>query len=373
MCLQILKTRGNESERILFMQSIKIMNNCFKDLKNITKADFYLCDNAGNILVQAGDRLTIKAEDIQQFIGSEANSQEIGGLNFFKVSGQEVSYCLIVNARGGDGHMYGRIAVSEIVNVMNMGSDNLDKEDFYRELLDDRISRADIYKEAMDLRISAEIDRVVYYIEIEEEMLNEAWELIFNIYAEAKDDYVLLMKNEAIVLIKSAVLQDETEEIAKQIVSMINTELMGVARVTYGNLKRDIRDLTEGYKEAYMAMQVSRIFFDEKSIASYDSLGIGRIIYQLPRDLCNTFLYEIFGENKKGGLSIEEENVIDDFLKNSLSIADSSRSLNTPRSSLVYKLDRIQKKTGLDIRCFEDAMTLKIALMVNKYMEHMNR
>ena len=59
------------------------------------------------------------------------------------------------------------------------------------------------------------------------------------------------------------------------------------------------------------------------------------------------------------------------FLENNLNVSETSRQLFIHRNTLVYRLDKIQKLTNLDLRVFDDAITFKMALMVVKYMHYM--
>ena len=161
------------------------------------------------------------------------------------------------------------------------------------------------------------------------------------------------------------------EKAAKQMLSALPPEKQEVSHIAYGTIVEEIKEVSRSYKEARMAMDVGRIFFEEKNIIAYSSLGIGRLIYQLPIPLCKMFIKEIF-ENKSPDDFDEETLVtINKFFENSLNVSETSRQLYIHRNTLVYRLDKLQKSTGLDLRIFEDAITFKIALMVVKYMKYM--
>ena len=163
----------------------------------------------------------------------------------------------------------------------------------------------------------------------------------------------------------------EMEKAAKQMLSALPPEKQEVSHIAYGTIVEEIKEVSRSYKEARMAMDVGRIFFEEKNIIAYSSLGIGRLIYQLPIPLCKMFIKEIF-ENKSPDDFDEETLVtINKFFENSLNVSETSRQLYIHRNTLVYRLDKLQKSTGLDLRIFEDAITFKIALMVVKYMKYM--
>jgi carbohydrate diacid regulator len=152
---------------------------------------------------------------------------------------------------------------------------------------------------------------------------------------------------------------------------MLNTEAMSAAHIAYGTIVNDIREVSRSYKEAKMALDVGKIFYCDKNVVAYGKLGIGRLIYQLPIPLCQMFIKEIFDGKSPDEFDDETLSTINKFFENSLNVSETSRQLYIHRNTLVYRLDKLQKSTGLDLRVFDDAITFKIALMVVKYMKYM--
>ena len=165
---------------------------------------------------------------------------------------------------------------------------------------------------------------------------------------------------------------ESLELIANTIVDMMNSEAMLKVRVSYGTVVQELREVSNSYKEAKMAMDVGRIFYAEKNVIAYSTLGIGRLIYQLPVNLCRIFIEEIFGGNQVYDLDEETLTTINKFFENNLNVSETSRQLFIHRNTLVYRIEKLQKATGLDIRTFEDAMTFKIAMMVVNYMKYLD-
>ena len=120
-----------------------------------------------------------------------------------------------------------------------------------------------------------------------------------------------------------------------------------------------------------MALDVGKIFYAEKNVIAYSRLGIGRLIYQLPVNLCKIFIDEIFGDNVPYDMEEETLTTINKFFENNLNVSETSRQLVIHRNTLVYRIEKLQKSTGLDIRVFDDALTFKIALMVVSYMKYL--
>lgn len=160
--------------------------------------------------------------------------------------------------------------------------------------------------------------------------------------------------------------------IANTIVSMMNAEAMMNVRVSFGTVVQELKDVSKSYKEAKMALDVGKIFYAEKNVAAYSTLGIGRLIYQLPVNLCKLFIEEIFGDNVPSDLDEETLNTINKFFENNLNVSETSRQLFVHRNTLVYRIEKLQKSTGLDLRNFDDALTFKIALMVVNYMKYLD-
>jgi carbohydrate diacid regulator len=160
---------------------------------------------------------------------------------------------------------------------------------------------------------------------------------------------------------------------ASTILDMLNTEAMTRAHVAYGTIVNELKEVSRSYKEAKMALEVGKIFYSDKKVIAYSNLGIGRLIYQLPLPLCRMFIKEIFEGKNPDDFDEETLTTINKFFENSLNVSETSRQLYIHRNTLVYRLDKLQKTTGLDLRVFEDAITFKIALMVVKYMKYVEK
>ena len=198
-------------------------------------------------------------------------------------------------------------------------------------------------------------------------------------YTEGMDEALLLegvtaVDEKDIILVKEVKpgeTYDDLEKTASMIVDMLNTEALTRVNVAFGTIVNEIKDVSRSYKEAKMALDVGKIFYSTKNVVAYSKLGIGRLIYQLPLPLCRMFIKEIFDGKSPDDFDEETLTTINKFFENSLNVSETSRQLYIHRNTLVYRLDKLQKSTGLDLRVFEDAITFKIALMVVKYMKYM--
>ena len=188
-------------------------------------------------------------------------------------------------------------------------------------------------------------------------------------------DYVTAVDESSLILIKSVESTTTPEilhELAETIVAMMNAEALLDVKVAYGTVVQELKDVSKSYKEAKMALDVGKIFYAEKKVIAYSTLGIGRLIYQLPVNLCKIFIEEIFGDNVPMDLDEETLNTLNKFFENNLNVSETSRQLFVHRNTLVYRIEKIQKSTGLDLRSFDDALTFKIALMVVNYMKYLD-
>ncbi len=255
-----------------------------------------------------------------------------------------------------------------ISNLQIHCADKYDKVSYLKNVLLGNVLPGDIQLRTGELQIEESLARVVYIVQIPG---NETGviQLLKNMFPE--QDYIINIDKHNIVLIKSVVPEapgNYTEKIAKSIVETINSELMLTAYVGIGKIADTINDISRSYSEARLAIEIGRVFDSSKYILSYDELGIGRLIYQLPSKLCELFLDEIF---KKDGLEVLDDETlltIDKFFENNLNVSETSRQLFVHRNTLVYRLDKIERLTGLDLRKFDDAVVFKVAVLVGKYL-----
>ena len=270
--------------------------------------------------------------------------------------------------------MVGKLAAFQIRNLLVAYKERYDKDNFIKNLLLDNLLLVDIYNRAKKLHIETNVKRVVFLIETKNEKDVNALETIKGLFAGKKKDFITQVDEKNIILVKEVAENedyDDMEKTARVILDMLNSEAMSLVHVSYGTMVNEIKDVSRSYKEAKMALDVGRIFYSDRNVIAYSSLGIGRLIYQLPMPLCKMFIKEIFGAKSPDDFDDETIATINKFFENSLNVSETSRQLYIHRNTLVYRLDKLQKSTGLDLRVFDDAITFKIALMVVKYMKYM--
>ena len=358
------------------MISNQILQNTIEGLKGISRIDFCVLDTEGKALATTFEDTWNYESAVLSFVESPADSQVIQGCQFFKIfDEQQLEYVLLAGGESEDVYMLGKIAAFQVQSLLVAYKERFDKDNFIKNLLLDNLLLVDIYNRAKKLHIDTEAKRVIFIIETSHEKDSVALDNVRNLLGGKARDFVTAVDEKNIIVVKE--LADkagsrELEKMAKEMMEILRAESEDdKIHIAYGTVVNDIKEVSKSYKEAKLALDVGKIFFDEKDIVAYSTLGIGRLIYQLPIPLCKMFIKEIFEGKSPDEFDEETLTTINKFFENSLNVSETSRQLYIHRNTLVYRLDKLQKSTGLDLRVFEDAITFKIALMVVKYMKYM--
>ncbi len=356
------------------MISNQIIYNCICEINEISKVEFVVTDAIANPIAQTDKAMVPEKKVILAFLESSADIQEISGSLLFKVYENNVPGYVLLAQGTDEAFLVGKIVVSQLQNLIVAYKEKVDKNSFYQNLLLDNLLLVDIYSRAQKLRIDVVKPRCVYVIETKTEKNMEALETVKELVYSQMGDFVTSVDETHIILIKvlkEGYTGDDIEETAYMLKDMLNSEVMMDVKIAYGSVANEIKGLSKAYKEANMALDVGKIFYAEKAIVAYETLGIGRLIYQLPVNLCKMFTNEIFGEEFPEEIDDEIIFTVMKFFENNLNVSETSRQLYIHRNTLAYRMEKIQKATGLDVRLFDDALTLKIALMVYNYIKYM--
>ena len=357
------------------MISNQILQNTIEGLKGITRIDFCVMDTDGKALATTFMEQRNYEEEVVAFVDSPADSQVVQGNQFFKIFDEhQLEYILLANGGSDDVYMVGKIVTFQIQNLLIAYKERFDKDNFIKNLLLDNLLLVDIYNRAKKLHIDTEVRRVIFIIETKHEKDSNALDNVRNLLGNRAKDFVTAVDEKNIIVVKELDPGDGHAELEKTAQSLYNLLLEdgeeGVL-IAYGTIVNDIKEVSKSYKEAKLALDVGKIFFGDRSVIAYSTLGIGRLIYQLPIPLCKMFIREIFEGKSPDDFDEETLTTINKFFENNLNVSETSRQLYIHRNTLVYRLDKLQKSTGLDLRVFEDAITFKIALMVVRYMKYM--
>lgn len=355
------------------MISNQILQSTIDGLKGIARVELCVMDVDGKEVASTTDMGNC-SKAVADFAASPADSQEIQGFQYFKIyDEQQLEYVLVVGGAGEDIYVIGRMVAFQIQNLLVAYKERFDKDNFIKNLLLDNLLLVDIYGRSKKLHIQTEAPRVVMIVETGNGKDNNALELARAHFGSNSRDFITAVDENNVIVVKDLSEVNAIKEIDKNASSLsafLQKEGLNV-RIAYGTVVQEIKDVSRSYKEAKMALDVGKIFFDDRDIVAYSELGIGRLIYQLPIPLCKMFIKEIFGGKSPDDFDEETLSTIYKFFENSLNVSETSRQLFIHRNTLVYRLDKLQKTTNLDLRVFEDAITFKIALMVVKYMKYM--
>ena len=356
------------------MISNQILQNTIDGLKGIARVELCVMDIDGKEVASTTEMGTSPKAAVE-FATSPADSQEIQGYQYFKIfDEQQLEYVLVAGGTGEDVYLIGKLAAFQIQNLLVAYKERFDKDNFIKNLLLDNLLLVDIYSRSKKLHIQTDVPRVVMSIESGNGRDNNVLELARAHFGANSKDFVTAVDENNVIVVRELSETDTAKEIdktARALEQYLLKEGIKDIRIAYGTVVQEIKEVSRSYKEAKMALDVGKIFFDERDIVAYSELGIGRLIYQLPIPLCKMFIREIFDGKSPDEFDEETLATIYKFFENSLNVSETSRQLFIHRNTLVYRLDKLQKSTGLDLRVFEDAITFKIALMVVKYMRYM--
>lgn len=358
------------------MISSQVIRTSIEELHAITKVNLCVFDLDGAVVASTFDTKDIQIGIVVDFVTSPADSQVIGADHLLKIKDEgELAYILVARGSNDDAYMIAKVAVSQIQNLIIAYKERFDRNNFFQNLLLDNLLLVDIYNRAKKLHVEVAVPRAVIIIETGTEKDGTEAELLGGLFSSQSGDYITAVDESNVILIKALDAgegYEVVEQTSEMIVDMMNTEAMMNVRVAYGTIVNELKDVSKSYKEAKMALDVGKIFYVERKVNAYSSLGIGRLIYQLPVNLCKIFIDEIFGDNIPLNFDDETLTTINKFFENNLNVSETSRQLYVHRNTLVYRIEKLEKSTGLDIRTFDDALTFKIALMVVNYMKYLD-
>ena len=356
------------------MISNQLLQKTIDRIKSISGTDMAILNLNGEVSVRTYKDESIDSSAVVSFANSGAGEQAIDGHRLFIIRNEaREEYVLAVKDNGSDVSVVGGLAKYQIETLLEAYKERFDKDNFFKSLLMDNMLIIDIFDRARKLRIEIEAYRAVLVVDLKEKKRSDMIEVVKNAFAGNSEDFVTAINKKDVIAIKrvdNAESYDQLDAAAKKICAAMKRELDEEVKVSYGSIVSDLKEISKSYKEARMALDVSEIFFEGRQINPYNRLGIGRLVYQLPIPLCRLFIKEVFGDVSIDEMDKETITTINKFFENSLNVSETSRQLYIHRNTLVYRLDKIQKTTGLDLRVFEDAITFKIALMVSKYMKN---
>ena len=286
-------------------------------------------------------------------------------------SGAKPEFMVFVEGEDKTAEKYASILAISLSNIKNFYDEKCDKSSFIKNIIMDNILPSDIYAKSKELHFDGNEKRVVLLVRFYSRTEILPFEIIQNMFPDKNKDFVISTSEQDIVIVKGLeqdVQNTDLEKLAQSISDTLSSEFYCRVGIGIGTVVENIKDLARSYKEAQIAIEVGKVFDSEKEIVSYRNLGIGRLVYQLPTTLCEMFLTEVFKHGSLETLDKETLQTIQVFFDNNLNVSETSRKLFVHRNTLVYRLEKIRKLTGLDLRQFDHAITFKVALMVKRYL-----
>ena len=369
-----VRSHENAMREAITMSS-RIFQSVVLQMKDSSDRAIGVIDSEGTVvacneLTSIGERWPGAVEAVN---GGETSLVTFEGKTFKPLTGWSSQFDYAVFVRGEDesARMLCSMEAVALNGAKSYYEEKHDKATFVKNIISDNILLGDIYVRAKELHFISEVPRAVFLIRQVGSSDVAAIDVVQSLFPDKQVDFVLSISETDVALIKQLGEGTESKElfkVAKQIEDALAEELNVKAVIGIGTIVGHIRDLARAYKEAQVAIDVGKVFDTEKSIINYENLGIGRLIYQLPTTLCEMFLQEVFKKNPIDALDQETLFTINKFFENNLNVSETARKLFVHRNTLVYRLEKIKKLTGLDLREFDDAITFKVALMVKKYL-----
>lgn len=357
---------------------MKLFQNLINQVREVIGVEFGVMDETGLILGCSDEsKIGITHGDAQKVIGNKQQNVVFNGVTFQKINIKgKLEYITFINSVEESSSSYLSLISINLVNIKNYYEEKFDRGSLVKNIILDNILPGDIALRAKELHLPYNSSRVVFLVKSEKNREIYSHEVIQSLFPSRAKDFIIVIDDENTVLIKDLKSNDDFKEIertAKAIIDTFNTELMVKAQIGIGTVVDNIREIGRSYKEAQTALQIGSIFESDKSIINYNNLGLGRLIYQLPSTLCKLFLKEVFRDGAFEALDAETLYTIQKFFENNLNVSETSRQLYVHRNTLVYRLDKIQKITGLDLRNFDDAIIFKVSMLVKRYLDKMEK
>ena len=329
------------------MISNRLLQGCLEDFSDIVRLNMALYDRNGACIAGEEDEAP-EAGVITTFCGSAADMQALGSRYLFKVGGQENEYVLSVSGDSKDIYPMGQLAVRQLERILGIGYNREDRNQFIHNLLLDNLLPVDILSYAKQMHIGPECRWAVLLVEGKECEVFRIQSIVKNLLSNRSLDFIVPMEEDSVVVVRRLEeheAEKDIEELARLLSDTVGAETGCRIRSACGTIALSLKEVSRSYKEARMALDVGKIFFGDKEVIAYSSLGIGRLIYQLPIPLCKMFIREIFDNKSPDDFDEETLVTIDKFFENSLNVSETSRQLYIHRNTLVYRLDKLQKST----------------------------
>ncbi len=357
--------------------SVKLFQTLSDKYSEVLSKEVGVTDDSGIVIAHSNFQM-IGRQDQQaaSFALEKAQQALIDGKLYNKVIlKNKIEFITFIQADDLQDSKFLELFTLNILNLKSYYDEKYDKNTFVKNIVVENILPGDILVKSKELHIDYNAMRVVYLINATSDKDIHVHEIIESLFPNKGRDFVVVIDDDNVVLVKEVKNKDDYKEVyklARVIVDTLNSELMVKAYIGIGTIIDNLKDITKSYKEAQMSMIIGNIFSGDKNIFDYNNLGMGRLIYHIPTTLCQLFLDEVFKDNSADSLDNETMLTIQKFFENNLNVSETARQLYIHRNTLVYRLEKIKRLTGLELTSFDDAVIFKVAILVKKYLANIN-
>ncbi len=357
--------------------SVKLFQTLSDKYSEIINKEVGVTDESGIIIAHSNFQMIGQQDpNAAAFLQEKNLQQTINGRIYNKVVVKnKVEFITFIQSSEPQDIKYLELFTLNILNLKSYYDEKYDKNTFIKNIIVENILPGDILVRSKELHIDYNAMRVVFLVNATSERDIHVHEVIESLFPNKSKDFVVVIDNDNVVLVKEVKSKDDYKEvfkIARIIIDTLNAELMVKASIGIGTIIANLKDITKSYKEAQMSMIIGHIFSEENNIYDYNNLGIGRLVYHIPTSLCQLFLDEVFKDNSADSLDNETMLTIQKFFENNLNVSETARQLYIHRNTLVYRLEKIKRLTGLELTSFDDAVIFKLAILVKKYLANIN-
>lgn len=353
--------------------SVKLFQTLSDKYSEIINKEVGVTDDNGVIIAHSNFQMIGQQDpNTTAFLQGKSLQDTINGRIYNKVIiKSKVEYITFIQSTEPQDSKFLELFTLNLLNLKSYYDEKYDKNTFIKNIIVENILPGDILVKSKELHIDYNMLRVVFLINATSDKEIHVHEVIESLFPNKNKDFVIVIDNDNVVLVKEVKSKDDYKEVyktARVIVDTLNAELMVKACIGIGTIITNLKDITKSYKEAQMSMIIGNIFGGEKNIYDYNNLGIGRLVYHIPTTLCQLFLDEVFKDNSADSLDNETMLTIQKFFENNLNVSETARQLYIHRNTLVYRLEKIKRLTGLELTSFDDAVIFKVAILVKKYL-----
>lgn len=357
--------------------SVKLFQTLSDKYSEILGKEIGVTDDSGVIIAHSNFQMIgIQDQNAEAFLKGKSQQEIINGRLYNKVLiKNKAEFITFIQSSEPQDNKYLEMFTLNILNLKSYYDEKYDKNTFIKNIVVENILPGDILLRSKELHIDYNALRVVFLINASCEKEIHVHEVIESLFPNKSKDFVVVIDNENIVLVKEVKSKDDykdTHKTARIIVDTLNSELMVKACIGIGTIINNLKDITKSYKEAQMSMIIGNIFSGDKNVYDYNNLGIGRLVYHIPTTLGQLFLDEVFKDKSADSLDSETMLTIQKFFENNLNVSETARQLYIHRNTLVYRLEKIKRLTGLELTSFDDAVIFKVAVLVKKYLASSN-